>query len=102
MSNLREDIALRLTEERGRLGYSKANLAHIAEISNEQLRLYELGRTGMPVEFLARIFELGFDIQYVTVGVRKEGMQTRIALAVSETKLKVMCKTAYWQATGQP
>ena len=41
MSNLREDIALRLTEERGRLGYSKANLAHIAEISNEQLRLYE-------------------------------------------------------------
>ena len=38
MSNLREDIALRLTEERGRLGYSKANLAHIAEISNEQLR----------------------------------------------------------------
>lgn len=75
MSNLREDIALRLTEERGRLGYSKANLAHIAEISNEQLRLYELGRTGMPVEFLARIFELGFDIQYITVGVRarKEG-----------------------------
>ena len=80
MDNLREEIAIRLIEERGRLGFSKANLAHLAGLSAEQLRLYELGRNGISAEFLARTAELGFDVQYIICGKRarpmKEGEET--------------------------
>lgn len=72
MDNLRENIAIRLIEERGRLGYTKANLAHQAEISGEMLRRYELGLSGIPAEFLAVISGLGFDLQYILTGVRSK------------------------------
>lgn len=72
MDNLRENIAIRLIEERGRLGFSKANLAHLTGMSAEQLRLYELGRNGISAEFLAKTAELGFDVQYIVCGKRAQ------------------------------
>ena len=35
----REDMGIRLVEERCRLGYSQANFAHQTEVSRETLRL---------------------------------------------------------------
>ena len=37
----REDMGIRLVEERCRLGYSQANFAHQTEVSRETLRLNE-------------------------------------------------------------
>ena len=63
--HLRQQMALRLIRERGRLGYSKQHLAHLTDISGETLRLYEKGVCGMNAEFLAKLGELGFDVQYI-------------------------------------
>ncbi len=76
MSKLRENIAIRLIEERGRLGYSKASFAHQAEISAEMLRLYELGRNGISAEFLAKVAELGVDTQYVLTGIKSTNLDS--------------------------
>lgn len=63
--HLRQQMALRLIRERGRLGYSKQHLAHLTEVSGETLRLYEKGVCSMNAEFLAKLGELGFDVQYI-------------------------------------
>nr|WP_231087884.1 helix-turn-helix transcriptional regulator [[Haemophilus] ducreyi] len=68
----REDMGIRLIEERTRLGYSQANFAHQTDISREALRLNELGRSGISAEFLGRAAQLGVDVQYVITGVRAQ------------------------------
>lgn len=47
----REDMGIRLVEERSRLGYSQADFAHQTDVSRESLRLNEIGRTGISAEF---------------------------------------------------
>ena len=66
----REDIGIRLVEERTRLGYSQADFAHQTNVSREALRLNEIGKSGMSAEFLARAAQLGLDVQYVVIGIR--------------------------------
>lgn len=68
----REDMGIRLVEERTRLGYSQVNFAHQTEINRETLRLNELGRTGISAEFLGRAAQLGVDVQYVITGIRSK------------------------------
>lgn len=66
----RESIAIRLTEERARKGYSQADFARQLDISREGLRLYEMGQRGLSAEFLAKAAGLGVDVQYVLTGVK--------------------------------
>ncbi|EGF13985.1 MULTISPECIES: transcriptional regulator [Haemophilus] len=66
----REDMGIRLIEERTRLGYSQANFAHQTDVSREALRLNEIGKSGISAEFLGRAAQLGVDVQYVIIGIR--------------------------------
>lgn len=70
MSIERGDIAIRLVEERARIGYSQADFARKLGVSRETLRRYEIGESGASVEFLAQTATLGVDVQYVLIGVR--------------------------------
>lgn len=70
MDERRPNLALRLVEERARLGYSQADFARKMAISREGLRLYETGQRGMAAEFLAEAASLGLDVQYVLTGHR--------------------------------
>lgn len=66
----REDIAMRLVEDRGRIGFSQRDFATKVGITSEGLRLYELGQRGISAEFLAKAALFGIDVQYVLTGVR--------------------------------
>ncbi|MFN7184498.1 MAG: helix-turn-helix domain-containing protein [Thermomonas haemolytica] len=66
----RADIALRLVEERARIGYTQADLAKKTGMSREGLRLYETGQRSINGEFLAVAAGYGIDVQYVLTGVR--------------------------------
>lgn len=70
----RESIAIRLTEERARKGYSQADFARQLDISREGLRLYEMGQRGLSAEFLAKAAGLGVDVQYILIGVRSTNL----------------------------
>lgn len=66
----RGDIAIRLVEERSKIGYSQADFARKIGVSRETLRRYEIGESGMTVEFLAQTATIGIDVQYVLLGIR--------------------------------
>lgn len=89
MKNHREDLAIRLIEERARLGFSQADFANKLGVSREGVRLYESGQRGISGEFLAQTAELGVDVQYVLSGVRSlnlkevEGATTHV---INQTK----------------
>lgn len=70
----RSEIAIRLTEERGRTGYSQADFARKTGISREGLRLYEMGQRSINGEFLSAAAELGMDVQYILTGVRSANL----------------------------
>lgn len=74
MSIERSDIAIRLVEERSRVGYSQADLARQLGVSRETLRRYEIGESGLSGEFLAQAAGLGVDVQYVLTGVRSQNL----------------------------
>lgn len=74
MKNDRADLAIRLVEERARLGFSQADFAQKVGISREGLRLYEVGQRGMSAEFLAESASLGLDVQYVLTGMRSSNL----------------------------
>ena len=71
----RADIAIRLVEERARIGYSQADFARKLGASRETLRRYEIGESGLSGEFLAQAAALGIDVQYVLTGVRSMNLQ---------------------------
>lgn len=70
----RSDLAIRLTEERGRLGYSQRDFASQLGIAGETLRRYEAGAREIGAEFLAHAVSLGVDVQYVLTGVRSQNL----------------------------
>jgi transcriptional regulator with XRE-family HTH domain len=69
MGSARIDIAVRLVEERARLGFTQRDFAAKLDVSAEGLRLYETGQRGVSAEFLAQAATLGLDVQYVLTGV---------------------------------
>lgn len=77
----RADIAVRLVEERGRVGYSQADFARKTGISREGLRLYETGQRSINGEFLATAAGLGVDVQYILTGVRSTNIRQAEAAA---------------------
>lgn len=68
----REDLALRLTEERVRLGFSLRDFAQKLSISVTGLRYYESGQRGISAEVLSQAAVFGLDVQYVLTGVRSQ------------------------------
>jgi len=74
-SIVRGEIAVRLIEERARLGYSQSGFARQLEVSHEGLRKNEMGQSGVGGEFLARAAKLGADVQYILTGVRSTNLQ---------------------------
>lgn len=72
--SIREDIAVRLIEERVRLGYSQSDFARQLEVSVETVRRYENGLREAGVEFLAKTAGLGVDVQYVLTGVKSSNL----------------------------
>lgn len=65
----RAEIAIRLVEERARLGFSQRDFANQLSVSGETVRRYEIGEREIGVEFMARAAGLGVDVQYVLTGV---------------------------------
>ena len=74
MKKDRADLAIRLVEERSRLGFSQSDFAGKVGMSREGLRLYEMGQRGMSAEFLAEAVALGVDVQYVLSGTRSRNL----------------------------
>ena len=66
----RSDIAIRLSEERGRVGFSQRDFASKLGVAGETLRRYESGQREIGAEFLAQAAGLGIDLQYVLTGAR--------------------------------
>lgn len=75
MADIRVEIAHRLIEERGRLGYSQVSFANQLDISREGLRLYEMGQRGIGAEFLAKAAMLGADVQYILTGIKSQNRE---------------------------
>lgn len=73
--SIREDLAIRLIEERARLGFSQSDLARQLEISTETLRRYEVGAREMGAEVLAKSAGLGLDVQYILTGVHSQNLE---------------------------
>lgn len=73
--SIREDFAIRLIEERARLGLSQADFARQLDVSAETVRRYETGQREAGVEFLAKAAGLGLDVQYVLTGVKSENLK---------------------------
>lgn len=68
------DIAIRLIEERTRVGYSQRDFAQQLGMSAEGLRRYEMAQREPGVEFLAKAAGFGVDVQYVLTGVRSQNL----------------------------
>ncbi|MBB5017407.1 transcriptional regulator with XRE-family HTH domain [Chitinivorax tropicus] len=71
----RADIAIRMVEERARIGYSQADFARKLGISRETQRRYEIGESGLSGEMLAHAALFGVDVQYVLTGIRSLNAQ---------------------------
>lgn len=70
----RIELAMNLIDERERLGYSRKNFATQVNMSTENLRLYETGKTNMSADFLAAAAQLGVDVQFILTGIRSENL----------------------------
>lgn len=84
MQPQREDLALRIREERERLGFSQADFARMLGITRESLRLYEAGARTLAAEVLAAGGTLGVDVQYVLLGVRSRNLKEVEAAAAPQ------------------
>jgi DNA-binding XRE family transcriptional regulator len=91
METARVSIALRLTEERSRVGFTQADFARKLDITKEGLRLYENGQRGVPAEFLSKAMALGIDVQYVLSGVRSKNLAE--AEAASSPPVSVLAQS---------
>lgn len=63
------EVAIRLVEERARLGLSQNTVAEKTGKSRVQYINYEMGRSEMTIGVLCQIAELGFDVQYIITGI---------------------------------
>ncbi len=71
---LRVDLALRLVEERKRLGFSQNHFAYLLGTTRESIRRYETGYHYIKSDLLAIAMKLGVDAQYVLCGIRSVNM----------------------------
>jgi len=85
----RADIAIRLTEERSRLGFSQRDFASKIGVSREGVRLYESGQREIGTSFLAQAATLGVDVQYVLLGVRSSNAQEAEIAVAPQVKVGV-------------
>ncbi len=69
-----QEIAIRLVEERARLGLSQNAIAEKTGKSRSQYINYETGRSEITIRFLAEIAQLGLDVQYLITGVKSNNL----------------------------
>lgn len=69
-----QNIALRWTEERSRLGFSQADIARKVGVTRETMRKYENGLTIVSAEVLSNSVTFGFDVQYILSGIRSNNL----------------------------
>jgi transcriptional regulator with XRE-family HTH domain len=93
----RADIAIRLVEERARLGYSQNDFAHKLDVSRETVRRYEVGQSDLSAEFLAKSARLGADVQYILCGVRSANLQSVVSNIGAEHQAAPLVGTAKFQ-----
>lgn len=67
---IEEEIALRWTEERARLGFSQSDMARKLGVTRQTMGKYENALTIVSSEALAKAAHFGFDVQYILVGKR--------------------------------
>jgi transcriptional regulator with XRE-family HTH domain len=65
-------IGIRLREERNKLGLSQEKLAEIGGVQKLAQTNYETGKRIPTGEYLAKIAEIGADVNYILTGVRVE------------------------------
>ncbi len=70
----RAEIAIRLIEERERLGYSQRAFAREIGVTVNGLANYENGRSWVSTKCLSVAASLGLDVQYVLTGVRSKNV----------------------------
>lgn len=73
-AEIRSGIAIRLREERDRLGFSMVHFARLIGYTRETIRKWENGLTSINAEALALSATLGFDVQYIIANVRSGQM----------------------------
>lgn len=93
----RADIAIRLVEERVRLGFSQNDFAHKLNVSRETVRRYEVGQSDLSAEFLARSARLGADVQYILCGVRSVNLQSVVSSIGAEHQAAPLVGAAKFQ-----
>ncbi|MGN6451294.1 MAG: helix-turn-helix domain-containing protein [Brucella intermedia] len=64
------DVAVRMAEERTRLGKSKAEFSRNLCLTQEGWRNIERGRSNFKIGVMVRAADAGVDVQYVVAGVR--------------------------------
>lgn len=68
---VRQQIGLRLLEERGRLGLTQQAIADVIGVPRVSFVKYEGGHTSPSAETLAALEGAGVDVRYVLTGLRK-------------------------------
>lgn len=63
-------IGARLREERERIGYSQAHVAHLLNYPRVGYAKAEAGKGNFKISVLVHVARLGVDAQYVVTGVR--------------------------------
>ncbi|WP_145538908.1 helix-turn-helix domain-containing protein [Yersinia alsatica] len=67
---MKNDIGLRLREERERLGLSQVAMGDIGGVKKLTQLKYEKGESCPDASYLALLAKFGLDVQYVVIGVR--------------------------------
>lgn len=65
-----DEIALRLKEERERLGLTQEAFAQCGKVSERAQQRYESGERIPDAQYLSCIGDIGVDVQYVIMGIR--------------------------------
>ena len=80
-----ENISMRWTEERSRLGFSQADIARNVGVSRETMRKWENGLGEVSVGALEIAASLGFDVLYVITGRRASVVPANPTIAATVT-----------------
>lgn len=73
---MKNEIGLRLKEERERLGLSQVAMGDIGGVKKLTQLKYEKGESCPDAFYLASLSKFGLDVQYVVIGVRSASVLT--------------------------
>lgn len=82
-------IGERLKEERNRLGLSQARIGDIAGVTKNSQINYEANKRSPDSAYLAKIAEIGADVNYILTGIRARN-QSLQGMSISPEKLEIL------------